>query len=65
MKGEQKDLLGGMARLAAIFERLGGARRDRQEIECGVCESWPCICGDPDFEAHNVEELRKAEERDQ
>lgn len=36
---------------------------DRKEISCARCEQWPCVCGEPDFEAWVSAELRKAEER--
>jgi hypothetical protein len=68
---QNQDFLGGMARLNAIFERLGGKveadrqqTADRGEVVCIRCEEWPCICGDPEFEAFVSEELRKAEEHD-
>jgi hypothetical protein len=36
---------------------------DRKELDCERCGEWPCICGDRDFEAANIAELNKAEER--
>ena len=36
---------------------------DRKEIACNRCGYWPCVCGEPEFEAWVSEELKKAEDR--
>jgi hypothetical protein len=55
----------GMARLAAVFAFLEKEiTRDRKEIECERCGYWPCVCGDPEFEAWSSAELDRAAEVD-
>ena len=64
----QGTFIQGMARLAAIFDRIGRdvtqEKVDREEIACERCGYWPCVCGDPDFEIELSNELNRAAEVD-
>jgi len=53
---------GGMARLAAIFDRL---LKPRPVVEvCDRCGYDSCVCGDPDFELFVSQELDAEEDRE-
>ena len=75
MEGKQITFAEGLTALATVLGKLESEiahksfeefeqEEDRAEIACERCAYWPCICGDPEFEQWNTEELNRAQEVD-